>query len=231
MNIKFAAITALIAVSIFLTAGAIAQPLPGPYTPYPGPDTPPGPDFPSGPSFPGMDYPGGPQFPGTQPGPGPSSGQGGSDGGHPASGPQSYQPTSTPSASTTQALDFGQGETLSQQEVFASGGMESTGDGQMRAYAMISGLQQWVYYNGAWTTNSAGVYFYGSTSMLTYNDQGQTLWSWEKYPNGQQYWQNWGYRMPGYVHSRFIGDARGWHQLAMWGTQSGWSNVIWIYVW
>jgi hypothetical protein len=227
MTVKSTMAVALIATLIFLTTNAICQPLPdGQYPPYPGSAFPPGSGYPVPPGEP-------PQYPGPQAGPGPSAGQGpgGAAGGHPTSGPQSSEPISAPTASSTKALNFGQGETLTQQEVLASGNMEAKGGGQIKAYALISGLQQWVYYNGVWTTDPAAVYYYGSTSMLTYNDQAQNIWSWEKYPNGAQYWQNWGYRMPGYIHSRFLGDAHGWHQLAMWGSQSGWSNVIWIYVW
>jgi hypothetical protein len=35
----------------------------------------------------------------------------------------------------------------------------------------------------------------------------------------------------GYYNRIFLGDATGWHQVAVWGSQSGWSNVLWIYVW
>jgi hypothetical protein len=101
----------------------------------------------------------------------------------------------------------------------------------MAYYMAVSGLQIWTRYSGMWTTDPAAVYFWRSTSMLSYGDQSQTVWSWERYPNGQQRWRNWGYRMPGYFHGRFTGDARGWHELAMWGSRSGWSNVVWIYVW
>jgi hypothetical protein len=229
MNIKSAMIVVFLAVSTLFAANAIAQPLPyetDPLSPWQ--------NYPPEPGYPGTDYPLGPEYPGSQSGLDPyssQSGQGGAESSHPTSGPQSYQPMSTPSASTTQALDYGQGETLTQQEVFASGGMQASGDMQMRAYAMVTGLQLWVRYNGAWSKDPAAVYYYRSTSMLTNNDQSQYIWSWERYPNGRQQWQNWGYRMPGYIHGQFIGDARGWHQLAMWGSRSGWSNVIWIYVW
>ena len=229
MQIKSATFVVFLAVSFLFAANAFAQPLPdGPYSPYSGQNYPPG--------YPGTDYLG-PGYPGPDSGQSAYSNQGGTSSSHPTSGPQSYQPTSTPSASSTGALSFGQGETLTQQEVMASGNMESsrglqaTGSGQVMAYAMVTGLQLLVYYNGAWTMDPAAVYYYGSTSLVTNNDQAQTIWAWEKYPNGQQYWQNWGYRYPGYIHGRFIGDARGWHQLAMWGSQSGWSNVVWIYVW
>ena len=145
------------------------------------------------------------------------------------------QPLSAPSGSNTEALNYAQGQSLSQQEVSSSGMMASgsgtaTADRSM-AFMMVTGLQIWTRYNGMWTTDPASVFFWRSTSILSNNDQAQTVWSWEGYPNGQQVWQNMGYRMPGYFHGRFTGDSRGWHKLAMWGSRSGWSNVVWIYVW
>jgi hypothetical protein len=130
---------------------------------------------------------------------------------------------STPSGSNTEALNYAEGQVLSQQEV-SSGGT-------MAYYMATTGLQVWTRYNGVWTTDSASIFYYRSTSLLSYNDQSQRVWSWERYPNGQVVWHNLGYRMPGYFHGRFIGDAHGWHELAMWGSRAGWSNVVWIYVW
>jgi hypothetical protein len=99
------------------------------------------------------------------------------------------------------------------------------------AYYATSGMQLWVRYNGAWSTGPAAVYYNGRTNMLTDNDQYQRIWSWEEYPDGSARWRDWGYRMPGYFSGWFIGDVRGWHYLAMWGSNSGWSNVVPIYVW
>lgn len=228
----------VLAISFLLVANATAQPLPeGPYPPgpdylgpdYPGPDYL-GPDYP-GPDYPGPDYPFDPDYPlgpdYSHRGPGHSTGHQSSEGDHPASGPSSSEPLSAPSASSTEALSFGEGQSLSQQEVASTGGAGASANYLMA----VSGLQIWARYNGVWTTGPAAVYYWRSTSTLCYNDQSQNVWSWERYPNGQQSWRNWGYRMPGYFHGRFIGDARGWHQLAMWGRASGWSNVVWIYVW
>jgi len=113
--------------------------------------------------------------------------------------------------------------------MMASGSGMDTADRAM-AFMMVSGLQIQTWYNGMWTTGPASVFFWRSTSILSNNDQAQTIWFWEGYPSGQQVWKNMGYRMPGYFHGRFTGDSRGWHKLAIWGSRSGWSNVVWIYV-
>lgn len=215
----------VLGICIFLTVTASSQPVPdGQY--------PSGPDY-LGPSYPPDMSNQGPNYPGYQ---GPQNGPGtplpaDGEGGHPATGPDSLQPLSAPSGSSTEALSYAEGQPLSQQDVALSGGLSGgSGSGDM-AFMLVAGLQVWTRYNGMWTTDPAAVFFWRSTSLLSYNDQAQTVWSWERYPNGQQSWRNLGYRMPGYFHGRFIGDARGWHELAMWGSRSGWSNVVWIYVW
>ena len=224
MNAKPLITSVVLAIFIFLTATTLAQPLPDG-------------QYPSGPNYPGPNYPNDPygpnypNYPEPQNEPGPTPGPNDNQGGHPAAGPESSLPLSAPSGSNTEALSYAEGQSMSQQEVAASGEMSGgAGSGKM-AYMLVTGLQIWTRYNGMWTTDPAAVFFWRSTSLLTYNDQAQNVWSWERYPNGQQSWRNLGYRMPGYFHGRFIGDARGWHELAMWGSRSGWSNVAWIYVW
>ena len=190
----------------------------GPYLPDGGPYLPDGgPYLPDGGPYPldGWPYP-------------PDGGQylpdgGSNQGGHPATGPIGSPPSSAPSDSTTGALGYAQGQELTQRDIQVTGGA-------LMAHAMVSGLQLWVWYNGAWTIGPAAVHYWRSTSTATYNDRSQYIWSWELYPNGRQVWKQWGYRMAGYIHGRFTGDMRGWHQLAMWGSRSGWSNSVWIYV-
>jgi hypothetical protein len=230
MNAKLAMTSVVFAVFIFLTATTLAQPVPYDQNPS-------GPDWPSDPNYPGPDYPGYPTDP-YNPGPhqGPVTVPGsGSNEGHPSEGPSSSEPLSAPSGSNTEALNYAEGESLSLQEVSSSGMMASGSGSSSSAYRsmdfmMVSGLQVWTRYNGMWTTGPASVFFWRSTSILSYNDQAQTVWSWEGYPRGRQVWRSLGYRMPGYFHGRFTGDERGWHRLAMWGSRSGWSNVVWIYV-
>jgi len=231
--------TVLMVAAIFsLVAASVAQPPPdggtssGPYdsgTAYPEPGSPSIPDYPSGPNYPsGSDQSQGPFGPGsgTNQNGNQNSGQQTSGGDHPSSGPSTSQPLSAPSGDTGQSLNLQEGQSLSQQEVSSTGGGQ-----QVMAYYATSGMQLWVRYNGAWSTGPAAVYYNGRTNMLTDNDQYQRIWSWEEYPDGSARWRDWGYRMPGYFSGWFIGDVRGWHYLAMWGSNSGWSNVVPIYVW
>lgn len=249
MNAKLA--VTMVAFSVFILLGATAMAQPVPYDQYPyGPDWPsdpnyPGGDYPTDPNYPGGDYPynpNDPNYPGPSQDSGSSSGSSGGDSGHPSQGPASSEPLSAPSASTTEALNYAEGQSLSLQEVSSTGMMTSGNEmmaygsgtpasGGSMAYMATSGLQIWVRYNGIWTTGPASVFFRRSTSTLAYNDQSQRIWSWEGYPRGRQVWRDLGYRMPGYFHGRFTGDERGWHRLAMWGSRTGWSNVLWIYVW
>ncbi|VVB72986.1 Uncharacterised protein [uncultured archaeon] len=223
MHIKRSFPYIVLAAIIFFSASAttLAQPLPD-GSDYLGSGYPGYPYDPNSPYY--QVYP---NYPGSQNTPE----QNYNEEGHPATGPVSSQPLSTPSGSSTEALNYAEGQSLSQQDVAATGGMSGGTANRQMAYMMVTGLQIWTRYNGMWTTDPASVFYWRSTSLLSNNDQAQTVWSWEKYPNGQVYWRNLGYRMPGYFHGRFIGDARGWHELAMWGSRSGWSNVVWIYVW
>ncbi len=237
MNAKLLMPSVVFAVLFLLMATTSAQSLPYDQYPY-GPDYQ-GPYDPTDPNYPGQDYPNyptDPYYPGNQQGPVTDPSSSGGNEGHPAEGPSSSEPLSAPSGSNTEALNYAEGESLSLQEVSSSGMMASgsgpaTSADRSMAFMMTSGLQIWTRYNGMWTTNPASVFFWRSTSILSYNDQAQRVWSWEGYPRGRQVWSNQGYRMPGYFHGRFTGDERGWHRLAIWGSRSGWSNVLWIYVW
>ncbi len=104
--------------------------------------------------------------------------------------------------------------------------------GGTQAYHMYyGGLQQWIYYCGRWTGGPAAFWYGQRTNTIIRNDQYQSIWSYEKYPNGWVDWKYWGYWQPGYHHAWFGADAKGWHQIAVWGSRSGWSNPIWVYVW
>lgn len=231
MNAKLVTTSVVLAVFILLTATSLSQPLPYDQYPY-------GPDWPSDPNYPDSGYPNyptDPYDPGSQQGPVTNPSSSGGNEGHPSEGPSSSEPLSAPSGSNTDALNYAEGESLSLQEVSSSGmmaGGSTTGSAdRSMAFMMTSGLQIWTRYNGMWTTSPASVFLWRSTSILSYNDQAQRVWSWEGYPRGRQVWRDLGYRMPGYFHGRFTGDEQGWHRLAMWGSRSGWSNVLWIYVW
>lgn len=214
-------------------------------------------EYPAG-GYPAGDYPTGDypapdsSFPGSMPSGDdhPSQPYGDSSADHPSSGPSISQPLSAPQADSVQPLTYlSEGQSLSQQEVSAAGGLQAVsglitegasyaGGKSMETKAMAFtfspvtafGPQLWARYHGAWTSGPASVFFHGWTNMLVNNDQRQRIWSWEKYPGGSQRWSYWGMRMPGYFSGQFIGDTRGWHYLAMWGTRSGWSNVVPVFV-
>jgi len=141
---------------------------------------------------------------------------------HPVTGPIGSPPSSEPDSST-EALSYTDGQELTQQD------MQNIG-GAMLAYALKPGLRLWVRCDGRWTLRPTAACYLESTSTLTYNDQPQYIWSWEMYPKGRQVWKQWGYKNAGFIHCRFTGAMRGWHQLAMWGSKSGWSNSVWISV-
>lgn len=196
-----------------------------------------------------------PTYPTTAPtsGPGAPSGMY-SDNAPTTTKPGGSQPMSTPSASTGSPISsLGDGVSLSEREVsslpggssllapggsaapLASGGSEFShsyyGGGTQAYRRYYGGLQQWIYYCGRWTYGPAAMYYGQRTNTIIRNDQYQRIWSYEKYPNGHEAWQYWGYWYPGYHHAWFGADYRGWHQIAVWGSRSGWSNPIWVHVW
>ncbi|MGA9099210.1 MAG: hypothetical protein WB392_09795 [Methanotrichaceae archaeon] len=218
---------------VIITSSAVfvaAQPLP--YGGYSNPPLPSGSQYPS--------YP--PGYPGQGNQQGPNNQMNNTNNqqnfvNHPSSGPSAgLQPQYTPSASTGMvAENLAQGQVLSNQQLAQFGGApqssKTSSGSQVKAYLVLTGLEQWAYYNGQWTTDPAAVNYNGYMNIVVNNDQGQYLWSYELYPNGYVDWHNWGYLYPGYLNRLFLGDASGWHQIAVWGSQSGWSNVLWIYVW
>jgi len=93
------------------------------------------------------------------------------------------------------------------------------------------GLQHWIYYCGSWSTGPAAFWLGQQTNTIVRNDQPQNIWYYDRYPNRYEQWWYGGYRYPGYIFGYFRADMRGWHQIAVWGSRSGWSNPIWVYVW
>jgi len=118
---------------------------------------------------------------------------------------------------------------LSPAEVAAEGELPK----RVRGYALavISGIHVYVWYNGRWVDTPAAICLGGWTEVVVWNDRTQYLWLWEGYPDGTNRWYNLGYR-PGkaWIRIWFQGDVAGWHKLAVWGSTSGWSNIVYIYV-
>lgn len=256
MNAKSLCLVLILAMLISATAASAASPNSLPY-PGSGPSSLSGLPFPSGSGYPPSSGPNQlyPSDSGYPPLPNPdnlpyNSGSGFGDrdqtgGSHPATGPSSSQPLSAPSASTGNVeTSFQEGQVISSEQVNELGGpVEASsssvtkmvsysyygGGGSQQYYS--GGIQHWALYNGYWTNGPTAVNYYGRMNTLVDNDQGQYIWSYEKYPGGYVDWNSWGYWTPGYHNTYFFGDKRGWHQVAIWGSSSGWSNVLWIYVW
>lgn len=164
-----------------------------------------------------------------------------------------FSPMSGSSRTMGEAVSyFGEGVSLSEMEVgglpggsglLSSGGSPapfSSGrsDGLMSYYGgsqaykrYYGGLQHWIYYCGSWSTGPAAFWLGQQTNTIVRNDQHQNIWYYDRYPNRYEQWWYGGYRYPGYIFGYFRADMRGWHQIAVWGSRSGWSNPIWVYVW
>jgi len=137
----------------------------------------------------------------------------------------SSQPGLAPSASSGEALaSLSEGATLSYSEA-------STISGEGRALAVMPGLQAFILYNGAWSMDASGFWLGQRTNLLVKNDREQRLWSYERFPNGREEWISLGYVAEGYINGWYEAIDPGWHQLAVYGDRSGWSNLLWIYVW
>lgn len=212
------------------TNGSGNPPLPPGYSGQGGQQLPPYPSNQQGTYPPGQGiYP---------PGQGPQNQQGGQTGqtsyvAHPNIGPQSEQPQTEPTASTGKVeANLGQGQSLTKEQVTQIGGELTSAEsgGKYQAY-LIVGLEQWALYNGYWTKYDSAVSYYGRENIAVYIDQYQYVWSLETYPDGYEDWHDWGYLKEGYYNRIFVGDEPGWHELSVWGSESGWSNVLWIYVW
>jgi hypothetical protein len=241
-------------VLVLLTSTAMictAQPTPGGFpgmVPGVGPSYPfddeapiwPGSQSGVGPSYPIDDQ--APNWPGSQSGIGPSDTSGSE---HPTEGPQVAVPTYTPSANTGNVLGYLEnGQTLDPQTIIANFGSKpepSSEDGSAQSNRDLNpglafmappppkGIQIWAFYKNQWTQGPSAIFLNQQMNIAVRNDQTQFLWGYDS--NSWQTWSSWGLRWPGTMFSTFLGDVRGWHFVAMWGSKSGWSNVLPIYVW
>jgi hypothetical protein len=155
------------------------------------------------------------------------------------------QPNEAPPASTGKVVTtLGDKQALNSQEImanFGSGPQSSSGTspekGMMSQQVMHkqiiipTGIQYWAFYNGMWTQGPSAVFFNQYINSIIINDQAQNIWTYERYPNNWPVWSYWGYRWAGNYHALFKGDMQGWHLCAIYGDKSGWSNVLWVYVW
>jgi len=141
----------------------------------------------------------------------------------PAAGPE---PSYTPPASSGEAeTDLSEGESLTYSEASSIGGSIA-----LATMPGMPGLQAFILYNGAWSMDASAFLLGQRTYLLVNNDQPQRLWSYERFPDGRGEWISIGYMYPGYFGGWYEAVEPGWHQLAVYGEMTGWSNVLWIYV-
>jgi len=87
----------------------------------------------------------------------------------------------------------------------------------------------WALYNGMWTMGPSGVSQFQQMNLIVKNNQWQNLWGYDS--NSFPQWTFWGYMGPGFIPSTFYADTKGWHMCAIWGSVSGFSNTLPIFVW
>lgn len=143
-------------------------------------------------------------------------------------------PAYIPLASTDEiALNFDDGQTLTTQDFDAAFGyapqISQTQGIEVYPYP-LSRIPLWVYYKSKWTQSNAGTTLDNTLPLAFYVNQRQRITVWEYYKNeGKFIKKDFGYRGPGYVYIKFIGDTLGWHYIMLQGEQS-WSNMLRIYV-
>lgn len=169
---------------------------------------------------------------------------------HPAQVPQAEIPAFKPSANTGNVVaTFGEKQVLESQDVMASFGsepqFESNGASeyanglssnpyysyspQLLSPPKPSGIRMWALYNGIWTMGPSAVLQFQEINLIVKNDKWQYLWGYDS--NSLPHWTFWGYMGPGFIPSTFYADTKGWHMCAIWGSVSGFSNTLPIFVW
>jgi hypothetical protein len=92
------------------------------------------------------------------------------------------------------------------------------------------GIQIYILYNNKWCQDATSYWYSEEANMMIYSDQPQYIVMYERYPNGQIQKNDIGYVDSGYNTGMFKADSKGLHTLAVWGSRSGWSNQLQIYV-
>jgi hypothetical protein len=172
---------------------------------------------------------------------------------HPAQGPQAEIPASEPSANTGNVVPaFGEKQVLVSQDIVAYFGSEpqsaSVVASDQAPYAndlsfnpyysyssrflsspKFSGIKMWALYNRIWTMEPSAAMQFQEMNLLVKNNRLQNLWGYDS--NSLPQWTFWGYMGPGFIPSAFYADTKGWHMCSIWGSVSGFSNTLPIFVW
>ena len=95
---------------------------------------------------------------------------------------------------------------------------------------LSNGICFYILYNNIWSLGPASFWLDDGTNSISYVDTPQYITYYEQYPDGHVVTRNWGYKNEGFYPWWFSADKRGWHRLAIWGSESKWSNVLSVYV-
>lgn len=91
-------------------------------------------------------------------------------------------------------------------------------------------IKYYILYNNKWSIDATAFWLDDKTNTLSYVDEPQHIVYFEKYPDGEAIITEWGYMQKGFYPASFVADEKGWHRVAIWGSVSDWSDVVWIYV-
>lgn len=129
-------------------------------------------------------------------------------------------PISIPPASTGESVPYlYHGQDISLEDVIKVGGMIS----------QVGSLQQFILYNNKWTQEPTAYWSNTQTNSIIYVDVPQYILVRIKYPDGQIVLKDWGFWAEGYHAAWVLAESKGWCQIALLGSNSGWSNVLWVY--
>lgn len=128
------------------------------------------------------------------------------------------EPPEASTGSTKQYLYHGESPPINELESLG-GKLEEEGN-----------LQYYILYNNKWSIDPTAFWLDDKTNTLSYVDVPQHIVYFEKYPDGEAIITEWGHMQKGLYPASFVADEKGWHRVAIWGSVSGWSDVVWIYV-
>jgi hypothetical protein len=93
-----------------------------------------------------------------------------------------------------------------------------------------TGLQCYILYNNKWSQDPTTYWSQETTNTIYYINKAQYIYLCEKSPDGGVDATYLGYMESGIHPGLFEANTKGWHQLMIWGSESGWSNNLLIYV-
>jgi hypothetical protein len=166
---------------------------------------------------------------------------------HPSSAPEEQPPVNTPSLNTGKAItNLANGQILQTQDVVAAFGSEPQDSVSTESDQAISiypsgsravypayipptnKIQFFAFYKNKWTMKNSALSMGHLMNLIVVNNRKQHLWAYDS--NTWTKWQDLGKCNKGLVSLQFLADTSGWHHCIIWGSKSGWSNSLWIWV-